>query len=115
MKKKNALIVDDDPSSALLFKHLLKDYNCIIATSGEEAVEKVRNNPFHIIMMDLKMPGIGGFQAIQMIREFNKEVFIIAQSAYCGKTYEIKAKESGCNEYISKPIDRQILMKYLEK
>jgi CheY-like chemotaxis protein len=65
--------------------------------------------------MDIRMPGMGGYQATQQIREFNKEVVIIAQTAYGLMGDREKAIESGCNDYISKPVKRGELITMIEK
>ena len=65
--------------------------------------------------MDIKMPIIGGYEATKEIRKFNKEVIIIAQTAYSLPGDREKAFEAGCNDYISKPIDKEVLMGLIEK
>ena len=66
-------------------------------------------------MMDIRMPKMGGFEATHQIREFNKEVVIIAQTAYGLLGDREKAIEAGCNDYISKPINKEILLSIIHK
>ncbi len=61
--------------------------------------------------MDVKMPGISGYEATLKIREKNKDVIIIAQTAYALEGEREKALKAGCNEYISKPINREKLLR----
>ena len=63
--------------------------------------------------MDIRMPELGGYEATRKIREFNKTVFIMAQTAFGLSGSREKALEAGCNEYISKPICKEELMKIL--
>jgi len=73
--------------------------------SGQDAVEACRNNPdLDLILMDIKMPGIGGYEATRQIRQFNKKVVIIAQTAYGEAGDRDLALKTGFNDYISKPL-----------
>ncbi len=77
----------------------------IKARTGLAAIEVCRNNPdIAMILMDNRMPEIDGYEATRQIRQFNTDVFIIAQTAYGLAGDREKAIEAGCNDYISKPI-----------
>jgi CheY-like chemotaxis protein len=65
--------------------------------------------------MDIKLPVLDGYAATQQIREFNKDVIIIAQTAFGFIRDREKALEAGCNDYISKPIDQDLLIELIEK
>lgn len=65
--------------------------------------------------MDIQMPGMNGYEASRQIREFNREVIIIAQTAFALIGDKEKAMESGCNDYISKPIDKNKLQPLVQK
>jgi CheY-like chemotaxis protein len=65
--------------------------------------------------MDVKMPGINGYEATHQIRQFNKDVIIIAQTAYGLSADREKAMASGCNDYISKPISKEELLGKIKK
>jgi PAS domain S-box-containing protein len=107
------LIAEDDEIS---FKYLecifnRKDLVLIHATNGEDAVKAVKEHPdISIILMDIRMPVMNGIEATKRIREFNHEVPIIAQTAYALDGDRENALSSGCNEYISKPINRNKLL-----
>lgn len=116
-KFKTILIAEDDIVSYSYFELLLRDagYKVLRAENGEEAVELVRHNPcISLILMDLKMPLLDGNGAIRKIRGFNKEIPIIAQSAYAFKEDQLKAVEAGCNDYITKPIDKTLLFRKID-
>jgi CheY-like chemotaxis protein len=65
--------------------------------------------------MDARMPELNGMEAVKQIREFNREVYIIAQTAYAQDDYKAKAIEAGCNEFIEKPVDKNKLIKLISK
>jgi len=112
------LIAEDDESSYLYLKIILEKENFVLihTVDGEETIEAVRNNPgISLVLMDIKMPGMDGLEATAEIRKFNKTIPIIAQTAYALSDDDEKAKEAGCNDYISKPINRSKLIELIEK
>ncbi|MDP2721996.1 MAG: response regulator [Bacteroidales bacterium] len=101
------LIVEDDEVSDLLITTALKKYHHQIlhTQSGDEAIRICRNNPdIDLILMDIKMPLMDGYEATRRIREFNSQVVIIAQTAFGLEGDREKVLEAGCNDYISKPL-----------
>ena len=118
VRKLAILVVEDDDTSALLVGLILKDFGREIlkATSGKSAVEICRNNPnLDLILMDVKMPDLNGYEATRQIRKFNKDVVIIAQTAYAMIREKEQALEAGCNDYISKPIGVEELKGMIKK
>lgn len=118
----NILIVEDDNFSAMLLEIELKKIGKKIfkARTGIEAVEILRNNPrIDLVLMDIRLFEMDGYEATRKIRQFNKEVVIIAQTAYGLSGDRNKAIESGCNDYISKPIKtaelRSLIYKHFNK
>ena len=102
------LVVEDDAVSAMLIKKVISSLSkeLLFSTDGVDAVQKCRDNSdIDLILMDIRMPVMGGYEATQLIREFNKEVVIIAQTAFGLSGDREKAMEAGCNDYISKPIN----------
>jgi len=84
--------------------------------TGLGAVEACRQNPdIDLILMDIQMPEMGGYEAAMEIREFNKNVVIIAQTAYGLSGDREKAIEAGCNDYIAKPINKDELLATIRK
>jgi PAS domain S-box-containing protein len=118
IKNINVLIVEDDDISSM---HLLaiikaKVKNIRTAKNGIEAIDILKNDSsIDLILMDLKMPRMDGIQASIKIREFNKDVVIIAQTANAFETDKQKALNAGCNGYISKPIKKDILFELINK
>ena len=118
IKKWTILIAEDDNASGLLLdKESVPFSNKITRVSdGRTAIEALKNDPsIDLILMDLKMPEIDGLEATRMIRTFNSSVLIIAQTAFGFEEDKIKALEAGCNDYISKPINKSELEKIILK
>ena len=112
------LVVDDDLPSAHLLSVMVKRYGTEILTvaTGMEAIAICKNNPdIDLVLMDIKMPGMDGYEATRQIRQFNKLVVIIAQTAYAPAGEREKALEAGCNDYISKPILKPNLDSLIKK
>ena len=112
-KKLSILIVEDEEIARDYLGIILElsGANLLYAKNGVEAVEINKNNPnIDVILMDIKMPLMSGYEATKIIRETNKEVIIIAQTAYALAGDKEKAIEAGCSDYISKPIDREKLL-----
>jgi PAS domain S-box-containing protein len=112
----SVLVVDDDEISRLYLAEILEPYCKEINTakSGKEAIEAIRKKPSpDIVLMDIKMPGMDGYEATRKIREFNEKVIIIAQTAYAMQADRKKSLDAGCNAYISKPILRKELIELI--
>lgn len=112
IKNLKVLIVEDDEISKMLLTASMKSYckEILNARTGTETVRITRKNPdIDLIMMDIQMPDMDGYEATRQIRKFNKTVVIIAQSAFGLSRDSDKALEVGCNEYISKPINMTLL------
>ena len=112
------IVAEDDKTSFFLLKYILEGISADIihATTGYEAVEMAQKNPdTNIILMDSKMPGLDGMEAVRKIREFNPGVFIIAQTAFAQDNYKAKTIKAGCNEFIEKPVDKNKLLTLILK
>ena len=121
-KQINLLIAEDDNTSFEFFKVILeRDVNKIIrTTNGKETVNYLKNNTdINLVLMDINMPVLNGFEATKQIKKFRPELYIIAQTAYALVGDKEKALQAGCNDYISKPINveelKQKINKYLSK
>jgi len=68
-----------------------------------------------LVLMDIKMPGMDGFEATRLIRQFDKDIIIIAQTSYSLTGDREKALAAVCNDYISKPIERTSLVNLINK
>ncbi|WP_346858125.1 transporter substrate-binding domain-containing protein [uncultured Draconibacterium sp.] len=116
LSKYKVLIAEDDAISFNYLKEIIKEIasSIIHANDGEEAVQLLKDNPdTDIVLMDIKMPQLNGFKATKLIRDFNNEVFIIAQTAYAQDNYINEVKKAGCDAYIAKPISKQKLFEII--
>jgi len=118
IKNLKILIAEDDEISEMLLSINVSEFsNEIIKTkTGLEAVEICRNNPdIDLILMDIQMPEMNGYEATRQIRKFNKDVVIIAQTAYGLTGDREKSLDAGCNDYITKPINKPELDSLIQK
>lgn len=104
------LVAEDNDSNFLLVQHILKNYRVTRVINGAEAVEKVRAEQFDIVLMDMMMPVMSGLEATAKIREFNKEIPIIALTANAFDSDKVQAIAAGCNGYVTKPLNKQDLL-----
>lgn len=112
------LVAEDDEVSMNYLSILLKDCGkqILMAGTGKEAVELCLRHPdIDLILMDIQMPEMGGYEASRQIREFNKEVIIIAQTAYALSGDREKVMAAGCNDYMTKPVKKEVLQRLIEK
>jgi PAS domain S-box-containing protein len=106
------LVVEDIPLNQLLMKTLLSDFGCEydLAENGKIAIEKMKEKQFDIVLMDLQMPVMNGFEATEYIRkQLSSKTPIIALTADVTTVDLEKCRAVGMNDYISKPIDERIL------
>lgn len=117
LQEKKILIVEDEISNFELLKAMMRKTSAEIiwAQTGCDAIELCRNNTFHLILMDIKMPGMSGYEAVDEIRSLGIRTPIIAQTAYARIEDESKVLSKGFNDYISKPIERSKLFKKIEE
>ncbi len=112
------VVAEDDEISRLLLNIIIENQadEIFYAINSIEAIEACRNNPdIDLVLMDINMTGMDGYEATRQIRMFNKDVIIIAQTAYALSGDYQKAIAAGCNDYISKPIDRTALQLMINK
>jgi len=112
------LIAEDDNINFLLFQKMMqgKNHRIIRAVNGQEAVEICLNNPnIDLVLMDIKMPIMDGFQAMERIMPMRPNLPIIAQTAYSSSDDKIKIEEAGFSDYITKPLNRERLFELINK
>jgi PAS domain S-box-containing protein len=117
-RKLKIVIAEDDKTSEMFISIAIKPYTkeIIQVKTGIETVEICRNNPdIDLVLMDIQMPIMNGYDATRQIRQFNKDVIIIAQTAFGLSGDREKAIEAGCNDYISKPIKKDELIALIDK
>jgi PAS domain S-box-containing protein len=118
IKNIKVLVVEDIPLNQLLMKTLLNDFGCEyeIAENGKIAIQKMREKDYDIVLMDLQMPVMNGFEATEFIRtKLESQTPIIALTADVTTVDLEKCKAVGMNDYIAKPIDERILFNKIVK
>jgi CheY-like chemotaxis protein len=118
MKNLKVLIADDEPHARNLLGILLNEYcyETIYARTGTEAVElSARHSDIDVILIDKRMPEMDGFEAAVKIRSNNKDVKIIVLSASHSGEDEKKLKETGCDDFLYKPVERSALHSLISK
>lgn len=115
-QNKKILIVEDDEASIQYFKHALQnEYELLFyAKTGNEALQLHKSESPDFILMDIGLPDMNGLDVVRKIRENDKKVIIIAQTAFAMSGDDAKALEAGCNDYITKPVSRDLLLKKLK-
>ena len=112
------LVVEDEENN---FNYLLEVLShtgaeVVHAENGLEAVAFCQSrNDIHIVLMDMQLPELNGIDATKAIREFNSDIPIIAQTAFAEPQDKEKAINAGCNDYVSKPISRLLLLEKIEQ
>jgi len=118
LSDKTILIVEDKNSNYLLLEKLLtlENANTLWARNGEESIEKFKENEnIDLILMDLKMPVMDGYEATRQIKQLSKNLPIIALTAYTESESVEKAKSKGFDDYLEKPIRRTELFKKIDE
>lgn len=115
IKDLNILVAEDNDSNYLLVRNLLKENRLTRAHTGAEAVEKAKVEKFDAILMDMRMPVMNGLEATSMIREFNKNIPIIALTANAFNSDKEAALAAGCDHFMTKPVKMQELSSLLSE
>ncbi|MES0489874.1 MAG: response regulator [Leptospirales bacterium] len=118
---KKILVVDDDEINLKLIKAMVEKLGNIVddVNSGYEAIEKIKSQEYILIILDLNMPGIDGYETSVTIRnmdgDYYKTLRIVACTADEKKLVEQKALDAGMNEVINKPVNILLLQSVIEK
>jgi CheY-like chemotaxis protein len=117
-QKNLVLIAEDDEVSYQFLLTLLSKFDipAIRAYNGQEAIDLCISNPdIKLVMMDIKMPKLDGLSATQVIKQHRPELIIVAQTAYALNSEKAELLREGCDDYISKPIEMNLLINLLRK
>ena len=113
---KTILIVEDTELNIDLLTQLLEDdYTLLVARDGAQGVRMAQEKKPDLILMDISLPVLDGYEATRQIRTTLGATPIIGLSAHAMNGDAIKAKEAGCNDYLTKPVDEDLLMKKLKE
>jgi CheY-like chemotaxis protein len=114
----NILIAEDDENNLMYLSAVLEEENARIyeSSNGKEALEMVKMHPeIDLVLMDLKMPEIDGFEATRQIKKMRPTLPVVAQTAYAFSEDQEKAMSAGCDDYLSKPIKTHLLLEIINK
>jgi two-component system cell cycle response regulator DivK len=118
MSRKKILIVDDTEWNRDLLVQLLEDdYDVVQAVNGEEGVQKTETERPDLILMDLGMPVMDGWEATRKIKANGelRHIPVIAVTSHAMVGDEITAREAGCDDYIAKPVDENELLEKIKR
>lgn len=115
MTNRKILLVDDDPDNIYVFAHILEKsgYTVIKAKNGLEAVKMVETESPDLILMDMQLPVMSGYEATEKIKKI-VDIPVIALTAHAMPSDMEKAFKAGCMDYISKPIEYKSFMKKID-
>ncbi|HMN69486.1 MAG TPA: response regulator [Bdellovibrionales bacterium] len=116
-KRGRVLIVDDAPDNRTLIYHYVNrmGFNADLADNGAEAVDKALNQYYDVVLMDVQMPGMDGFEAVKELRAKEYDRPIVALTAHTMKGDRERCLNEGFDEYLGKPIDRESLRQTLDR
>lgn len=116
-QNKTILIVEDEEMNYQYLKTVLKKTkaNLLWAENGREGVNLARENDIHIVLMDIQMPEMNGYEATRKILELKPGTPIIAQTAHALKEEKSKCMDAGAVDYLSKPLNRKTLLQVISK
>ncbi len=116
MERTKVLLVDDEVefATALSQRLQLRKYDAKAVFCAEDALAVVHSNPPDVILLDLKMPGMSGFEVLRAVRQFNPTVEVIILSGHGSMQSRDEATESGIFDYVMKPIDIEELTQKID-
>lgn len=104
-RRHRILVAEDNPSNYKLVEVLLRrDYDLLHAPDGAQAIEMFRANPVPLVLMDISMPVMDGYEALKGIRELAPDVPVIALTAYAFESDRQRMFQAGFNECLAKPL-----------
>ncbi len=115
--KKSILIIDDNLTICLMLKSWLVKNNYIVETSSsaKDAKQMVKDNPFDMILCDIRMPDMDGITFLNWVKKYDSDILVIMMTGYIEIEYVVEAMKLGANDYISKPIDPDVLFSKIEE
>jgi CheY-like chemotaxis protein len=113
---KQVLVAEDEELNWMFIREMFKPTGAEVkrAKNGLEVVKLAKKSAPDVILMDIKMPEMDGIEATRRIRKFNAEVPIIAQTAFVMAEEKTESLQAGCNHFLTKPLDRTILMEIID-
>ena len=116
LPKKSILIVDDDIAHRTMLRILLGwNYEISEADDGSVALEKIQDDTFDLVIMDIRMPNVSGLEALEAIKTLRPETPVVMMTAYCSDQIADEARKKGAFYYLPKPFDFDELRQTIER
>ena len=113
---KTILIVEDiDLNIDLMIQLLEEHYHLLVARNGEQGVGMANERHPDLILMDISLPGMDGYEATRRIRQTLPSIPILGLSAHAMANEELEARQAGCNDYLTQPVDEEILIRKIKE
>lgn len=117
MHDEDILVVDDNPGSLKLARVLLQKHGYRVSTARDarEALQHLQSGPPHLILLDLQLPGLDGYELARRLKadENTRAIPIVALTAYAMRGDKERAQLAGCDDYVTKPLDTRALPKLI--
>lgn len=115
--QKKILVVEDSSDNVVLIKNFLKNTGSevSVASNGQQAINMAATQKFDLILMDIQMPVVDGFEATRKIRDSDRNVPIIAMTAHALTEHKVRALQEGFNAYLTKPLEHKDLLEVIQK
>ena len=116
-KQVTVLVVDDDSGHQATLKTIIKSwgYQVEVADDGTKAVEKAKESPFDLILMDVRMAVMSGIEALKLIKQYNPAIPVLIMTAYSSVESAVEALKAGAYDYLTKPLDFDALKITMER
>ena len=107
MDKKKILVIDDEKDIGWLFSKILSEegYQVLVSLTGEDGISTIKKKKPHLVILDLKLPGMSGIETLREIRKFDKDLLVIVLTAYETAKTAVEAMKLGAFDYLSKPVN----------
>ncbi len=119
MNPKLILHIEDNPSNRKAVQHILRmtDYRLIEAADGQEGIDLLEKETPDLILTDIQLPRLSGYDVAKRVKSDPRfrHIPVVAVTSYGLSGDEVKAKEAGCDDYVSKPYRPKVLLEHLEK
>ncbi len=112
LKNKRLLLVEDSPDNQIILQHFLSDSGAevVTANNGREGADLALKESFHLILMDIQMPEMDGYESLSKIRSHGNKTPIVALTAHALREERERAQRAGFNDYLTKPITKKVLL-----
>jgi DNA-binding NtrC family response regulator len=106
MDRSRVLVVEDHPAVLKLLGSILDDaYDVVTASDGEQALERVADEPLDVVLSDVRMPGVSGFEVLRAVRQSPLRASVVMMTAYANVPDAVAAMRLGASDYIAKPLE----------